>query len=120
MLSPTLFRKILWTCFYLLCAFQLIWYVWWVPPRLELWIALCLALIPLLPGLLLKLFAHRLAIVWAGFGVLLHFTFSAMEAVIGGANRSPAIVASFICAFFFMAWNFAVLGEKRGARMASK
>jgi uncharacterized membrane protein len=116
MLTPARFRFGLWCSFFLLVAFQIVWYVFWVPARLELWVAMTLALVPLLPGLVLKLINQRYAIIWAGFGVLLHFTFSAMEAVVGGANRPPAIVASFIAATFFMCWNFAVLGEKRGSR----
>jgi uncharacterized membrane protein len=119
MFTPTHFRFGLWVCFYLLVAFQIVWYVFWVPARLPLVFALSLSLVPLLPGLLLKLMNHRYAIIWAGFGVLLHFTFSAMEAVIGGANRAPAIIASFIGAAFFMCWNFAVLGEKRGSRVSA-
>jgi uncharacterized membrane protein len=115
-LTPQHFRTGLWVAFYLLVCFQVVWYAFWVPARLNLHIALSLALLPLLPGLIAKLMRQRYAIIWAGFGVLLHFTFAAMEAVIGGANRAPAIIASFICAAFFICWNFAVLGEKRGAK----
>jgi uncharacterized membrane protein len=59
---------------------------------------------------------NRYAIIWAGFGVLAHFTFAAMEVIIGGANRTPALVESFLCCGFFMCWSLAVTGEKRGAK----
>jgi uncharacterized membrane protein len=112
-LTPKHFRAALWALFFALIALQFVWYLLWVPARLSPTVALSIALLPLLPGLLLRLFQQRFAIIFAGFGVLAHFTFAAMEAVIAGANRAPSIVQCFLCFGFFLCWNFAVLGEKR-------
>jgi uncharacterized membrane protein len=112
-LTPKHFRSAAWALFFALLALQFVWYLLWVPARLHPGVALSIALLPLLPGLLTRLLQQRFAIVIAGFGVLAHFTFAAMEAVIAGANRAPAIVQCFLCFAFFLCWNFAVLGEKR-------
>ena len=113
MIRPHHFRTALWLFFYAHVALQLLWYSWWVPARLPFAIAVSLALLPLLPGLLTHWRKNRYAIIWAGFGMLLHFTFAAMEVIMAGANRSPAIVSSFLCGGFFLCWNFVVIGEKR-------
>ena len=116
MIRPPHFRIALWLFFYSNVILQFIWYGWWVPARLAFPIAISIAVLPLLPGLLLHLIKNRYAIVWAGFGMLLHFTFAAMEVLMAGANRKPAIVSSFICCGFFLCWNFLVVGEKRARR----
>jgi uncharacterized membrane protein len=112
--TPKAIRSALWSCFYALVTLQFFWYALWVPARLPLHYALLIALLPLSPGLCLHLARQKYAIIFAGFGVLAHFTFSAMEVLIAGANRLPALLASFICFGFFMCWYFVVLGEKRG------
>ena len=117
MIKPQHFRTTLWLLFYAIALLQLLWYGWWVPARIDFYIAILIALTPLLPGLLAHWLKSRYAIIWAGFGVLLHFTFSAMEVLMSGANRSPALVSSFLCCGFFLCWNFVVIGEKRAKRI---
>ncbi len=112
-LTPKHLRSALWIFFYACIALQFFWYGIWVPARLPFVAAIGIALVPLLPGLLLHWAGNKYAIIFAGFGVLVHFTFSAMEAVIAGANRAPAILSCFLCCGFFLSWNFFVLGEKR-------
>jgi uncharacterized membrane protein len=115
-LTPKHFRRALWIFFYACIALQCFWYSIWVPARLPLVAAISIALVPLAPGLALHWFRNKYAIIWAGFGILGHFTFAAMEAVIAGANRAPAILSCFLCCGFFLSWNFFVLGEKRVLR----
>lgn len=117
MIKPQHFRSALWFFFYANAILQLIWYGLWVPARLPFAIAIAIAFLPLLPGLLTHWCKYRYAIIWAGFGVLLHFTFAAMEVIMAGANRAPAIVSSFLCCGFFLCWNFVVIGEKRALRL---
>ena len=93
-LTPQDFRKALWACFFAIVLLQPIWYLLWVPARIPAAYALVFALVPLLPGLILLALGQRLAIVAAGVGVLLHFTFATMEAVIYGANTAPAVLLS--------------------------
>ena len=119
MIRPQHFRTALWLFFYANAILQFVWYGWWVPARLPFTIAITIAMLPLLPGLLLHWGKNRYAIVWAGFGVLLHFTFAAMEVLMAGANRQPAIVGSFLCCGFFLCWNFVVVGEKRARRSSA-
>ncbi len=116
MIRPQHFRTALWLFFYAHVILQFVWYGWWVPARLPFLIAIAIAMLPLLPGLLLHLGKNRYAIIWAGVGVLLHFTFAAMEVLMAGANRNPAIISSFLCCGFFLCWNFVVVGEKRARR----
>ena len=115
-LTPQHFRKALWACFFALVLLQPIWYLLWVPARIPAAYALVFALVPLLPGLILLALGQRLAIVAAGVGVLLHFTFATMEAVIYGANTAPAVLQSFLCSAFFLCWYLAMTGEKRAMR----
>lgn len=117
MIKPQHFRTALWLFFYANVILQLLWYGAWVPARLPFLIAISIALLPLLPGLVAQWGKSRYAIVWAGFGMLLHFTFATMEVIVAGANRSPALVSSFLCFGFFLCWNFAVIGEKRARRL---
>ena len=117
MIKPHHFRTALWLFFYAIVLLQPLWYGLWVPARLDFSVAISIALAPLLPGLLAHWRKSRYAIIWAGFGVLLHFTFAAMEVLMAGANRSPALVSSFLCCGFFLCWNFLVIGEKRAKRL---
>ena len=119
MIRPQHFRTALWLFFYANVKLQCVWYGWWVPARLPFAIAITIAMLPLLPGILLHWSKNRYAIVWAGFGILLHFTFAAMEVLMAGANRQPAIVSSFLCCGFFLCWNFVVVGEKRARRSSA-
>ena len=119
-ITPTHFRKALWSCFFAIVLLQPIWYLLWVPPRIPATYALTLALLPLLPALILLALRQRLAIVLAGMGVLLHFTFATMEAVIYGANTAPAVLQSFLCSAFFFFWYLAMTGEKRAMRRNSE
>ncbi len=119
MIKPRHFRAALWPFFYAVAILQLLWYGWWVPARLDFTIAISIALVPLLPGMLAHWRKSKYAIIWAGFGVLLHFTFATMEVLMAGANRSPALVCSFLCCGFFLCWNFAVIGEKRANRQSA-
>ncbi len=119
MIRPQHFRNALWLYFYANVILQFVWYGWWVPARLPFLIAISIAILPLLPGLLLHWGKNRYAIIWAGVGTLLHFTFAAMEVLMAGANRQPAIISSFLCCGFFLCWNFVVVGEKRAQRLST-
>lgn len=116
MVLPQHFRRSLWACFFALVLLQPVWYLLWVPPRIPTMYALSIALLPLLPALILLALRQRLAIVAAGVGVLLHFTFAAMEAVMYGANTKPAVLQCFLCSAFFFCWYLAMTGEKRAKR----
>lgn len=117
LIKPQHFRTAIWLFFYALTFLQLLWYGLWVPARLPFAVAITIALLPLLPGLMAHWCKSRYALIWAGFGVLAHFTFAAMEVWIAGANRSPAIVSSFLCCGYFLCWNFVVVGEKRAKKL---
>ena len=109
-------RRIVWTSFALIVLWQPLWYVWLAPAKMRMGVALAIALIPLLPGVLMALARVRLAIVAAGFGVFVHFIYALLEVQFAGAHRLPAAVQSFLCFAFFCAWYFVIIGEKRAAK----
>lgn len=110
-------RNALWLVFYLLCAWQLIWHLLWVPPKkLSIILVLAFALVPLAPALTLRPVHAQAALIAGGFGVLLHLIYASMEATLGGAARGPALVQTIICVAFFTLWAKIVSNEKRSLK----
>jgi uncharacterized membrane protein len=112
--SAAKLRTYLWLDLALLVLLQLLWHTIWLPPKeLAMPIALCFALVPLAPGVVLYFYKHPLAIVFAGLGVLLHLIYGLMETVLHGPNRVPALVQVFLCGGFFVLWLQVIVLEKR-------
>jgi uncharacterized membrane protein len=75
-----MWRSIAYVLLIALCLLQPAWYLWLAPPHsLSPWLALCLALLPLSPVILLVLLRRPSALFWAGVISLLYFCHGVME-----------------------------------------